>query len=51
MDNYCELTKHVNLSSFVRRVICILVILSLGHCYQVSHNDVDTCEVTVQELN
>lgn len=35
MNNYCELTKHVNLGSIVKRVICILVILSLGESYQV----------------
>lgn len=37
MDNYCKLAEHVTLSSLVRRVICVLVILSLGHSYQVSN--------------
>lgn len=36
MDNYRKLTKQVNLSSVVRPVICILVILSIGHSLQVS---------------
>lgn len=36
MDNYCKISKSFSLSCCVRRVVCILVILSLGHSFQVS---------------
>lgn len=36
MDAICSFTQHVTLNCIIRRVICILVILSLGNSIQVS---------------
>lgn len=36
MDAICSFTQHVTLNYIIRRVICILVILSLGNSIQVS---------------